>query len=131
MIMKGIDVLKIRENLGLNQKEFGELIGVDRRTIINYEQGKPIPASRVKLLELMLSNGIGDRPNEKISLTHKKREPLVDVDEDLRREILDLKDHIKTLKEFIDEKNKLSEMYINENTLLKEKIAILEANSGG
>ena len=131
MIMKGIDVLKIRENLGLNQKEFGELIGVDRRTIINYEQGKPIPASRVKLLELMLSNGIGDRPNEKISLTHKKREPLVDVDEDLRREIVDLKDHIKTLKEFIDEKNKLSEMYINENTLLKEKIAILEANSGG
>ena len=129
--MKEIDVLKIRENLGLNQKEFGELIGVDRRTIINYEQGKPIPASRVKLLELMLSNGIGDRPNEKISLTHKKREPLVDVDEDLRREILDLKDHIKTLKEFIDEKNKLSEMYINENTLLKEKIAILEANSGG
>jgi hypothetical protein len=31
--------------------------------------------------------------------------------DNLNREVLDLKDHIRTLKEFLEEKSKLSEMY--------------------
>ena len=46
-------------------------------------------------------------------------------------EILDLKDHIKTLKDLIEEKSKLSEMYKNENAVLKENIDRLRDNTGG
>ena len=41
-IMHRLDVIEIRKNLGMTQNEFGLLIGVDRRTVINYEQGKKI-----------------------------------------------------------------------------------------
>jgi predicted transcriptional regulator len=44
--MKGNDVKNLRKKLNLTQVEFAEFIGVDRRTIINYEQGEPIPKSR-------------------------------------------------------------------------------------
>lgn len=54
--MNSIDIIKIREELALSQLKFAELIGVDRRTIINYEQGKKIPMSKVKLLNLMIEN---------------------------------------------------------------------------
>ena len=40
--MHRLDVIEIRKNLGMTQNEFGLLIGVDRRTVINYEQGKKI-----------------------------------------------------------------------------------------
>lgn len=44
--MKEIDVFKIRKSLKLTQQEFADRIGVDRRTIINYEQGGKIPKSK-------------------------------------------------------------------------------------
>jgi transcriptional regulator with XRE-family HTH domain len=121
--MSTIDILKIRKNLALTQQEFGELIGVDRRTVINYEQGKKVPASKVKLLQLMIDNGLTEVPLEKKEKTLKKIELHNDADI-LRCEILDLKDHIKTLKDFLEEKNKLAEMYISENNSLKAKLAL-------
>jgi DNA-binding XRE family transcriptional regulator len=126
--MNEIDIHNIRTSLGMTQIEFAELIGVDRRTIINYEQGKKIPSTKVKLLQLMLDNGVvANLPSKKERADIKSRlHPETDT-ENLKEEIMDLKDHIKTLKEFIEEKNKLAEMYRSENTLLKEKIVMLES----
>lgn len=125
--MNGLDVVKIRKNLNLTQVEFGKLIGVDKRTIVNYEQGKVIPKTKASLLDFMLANGMVNTN----SVTNVKKEAVTVVNnKDLIDEIESLKDHIKTLKDLIVEKTKLSEMYINENTLLKEKIRILELNSG-
>jgi transcriptional regulator with XRE-family HTH domain len=50
----------------MSQVEFAELIGVDRRTIMNYEQGKKIP-TKMKLLKLMLENGAMDSIPDKSS----------------------------------------------------------------
>jgi DNA-binding XRE family transcriptional regulator len=128
------DINNIRTGLGMTQVEFAELIGVDRRTIINYEQGKKIPSTKVKLLQFMMDNGVAanldnkkDRANIKSNL-HREKDS-----ENLKEEMMDLKDHIKTLKEFLEEKNKLAEMYRSENSLLKEKIIMLENSlkSGG
>lgn len=131
--MNDLDIIRIRKGLGMTQLEFAEFLGADRRTIINYEQGKKIPASRIKLLKVLLSN-----VNHKEVVTEPKDVRLprtsdvsIETSESLHREISDLKDHIKTLKDFLEEKNKLAEMYMNENKFLKEKIRILELNSGG
>lgn len=128
--MKEIDVLKMRQNLGMTQEEFGNLLGVTRKTIINWEQGGGMPKSTSVRIEQMLEDGIGDKPIDKISLIPRKRESNVETYENLRQEILDLKDHIKTLKDFIDEKNKLAEMYRNENSSLKQRIEYLEKQDG-
>lgn len=123
----GIDIQKIRTNLQMTQIEFAELIGVDRRTIINYEQGKKIPATKVKLLQLMLENGaMKSIPDKNQRMALKAILPIESEIDILKGDIVDLKDHIKTLKEFIEEKNKLADIYRNENLLLKEKIMMLE-----
>jgi len=96
----------------MTQQEFGELIGVDRRTVMNYEKGKKIPDSKVKILELLDTSGA--LPKKASSKETSSAES-----EDLRREISDLKDHIKTLKQLIEEKDKLAEMYKKENEILK------------
>ncbi len=120
--MKGLDVTKIRKDLKLTQDEFGKLIGVDKRTVINYEQGKTIPKSKVNLLELMLANGMVSS-NTVVQL---KKEVVPSINtKNLLDDIESLKDHIKTLKDLVTEKTKLSEMYINENAMLKETIKTL------
>jgi transcriptional regulator with XRE-family HTH domain len=125
--MKGLDVAKVRADMGLTQQEFGELIGVDRRTVINYEQGKVIPISKVKLLDLLMSNGAISTSGKTKSQNTQSKSVSNNIDLDiLEREIIDLKDHIKTLKELVDEKNKLADMYQRENSFLIEKINSLE-----
>ena len=49
----------------------------------------------------------------------------------MTREILDLKDHIKTLKELVEDKTAMVVIYKSENVLLKKKIDELERNAGG
>lgn len=122
--MNDLDIIKIRKGLQMTQQEFAEFLGADRRTVINYEQGKKIPASRIKLLKVLLANtnqkGIASEPKEvRLPL---KSDISIETSESLRREIADLKDHIKTLKDFLDEKNKLADMYRSENAMLKEKL---------
>jgi DNA-binding XRE family transcriptional regulator len=125
--MNGLDVTKIRKDLKLTQEEFGKLIGVDKRTIINYEQGKVIPKTKASLLEMMLANGLTNTT----PVVHAKKEVVSVVNNSsLLDDIEVLKDHIKTLKEFIVEKTKVAEMYLAENNLLKERIRILELNIG-
>ncbi|MFT5669147.1 MAG: DNA-binding XRE family transcriptional regulator, partial [Vicingaceae bacterium] len=120
IIPTGIDIQKIRTNLQMTQIEFAELIGVDRRTIINYEQGKKIPATKVKLLQLMLENGaMKSIPDKNQRMALKAIRPIENEVDILKGDIVDLKDHIKTLKEFIEEKNKLADIYRSDNLLLK------------
>lgn len=122
--MNSIDVKKIREEFDLTQQGFADFLGVDRRTVVNWEQGKNIPESKVKLLELLIEgrrNGVAS-PLQKVET---KTIPSTD----LTREILELKDHIATLKNFLDEKSTISEFYKAENLKLKEEIEVLK--SGG
>jgi len=53
--MEGLEIRQKREQLGLTQKELGDLIGASRETIINYEKGKPIPKSKSEILNKVLS----------------------------------------------------------------------------
>lgn len=50
MNIKGIDIKMLREKLNQTQEEFGNLIGVSGRTIINYEKGNKIPESKTEIL---------------------------------------------------------------------------------
>lgn len=123
--MNDLDIIKIREELGVTQKEFAELIGVDRRTVINYEQGKIIPQSKKKLLELLLQG----KRKESVSLASINTENnCKEQIENLNREILELKDHIKTLKELIAEKSLIVDFFKSENLRLKEENDRLKLN---
>jgi len=127
-IMSKLDINKVREELGLNHRELAEQLGVDRRTIINYEQGRLIPESKVRLIELLLLA----KRNESISLPLNFTEnDCKEKTENLNREIVELKDHIKTLKEFIEDKTTMVVHYKSENILLKQRIDELERNVGG
>lgn len=53
--MDGLEIKQKREQLGLTQKELGDLIGSSRETIINYEKGKPIPKSKSEILHKVLT----------------------------------------------------------------------------
>ncbi len=121
--MNSIDIIKIREELGLTQQKFADRIGVDRRTVVNWEHGKKIPDSKVKLFEMLLE--MERKPNG-INLFDEKPEVKNTPSTDLTREILELKDHIKTLKEFLDGKTTIAELYKSENLKLKEEIETLK-----
>jgi len=121
--MNGLDIIKIREELGVTQKEFAELIGVDRRTVINYEQGKIIPESKKKLLELLLK---GKRDKSESSINNNSENNCREQTENLNRENLELKDHIKTLKNFLEEKTIVADFLKAENIRLKEEIERLK-----
>ena len=54
LIMEGLEIKQKREQLGLTQKELGDLIGASRETIINYEKGRPIPKSKSEILNKVL-----------------------------------------------------------------------------
>jgi transcriptional regulator with XRE-family HTH domain len=127
LLINELNILEIRKSLKMTQLEFGELIGVDKRTIINYEQGKKIPTTKIKILEMMMAKGLLGNPMNNKEKTPIKNEIIIGDTEGLRREILDHKDHIKTLKQLIEEKDKLAEMYKNENVLLKARINALES----
>lgn len=52
--MEAQEIKQRREELGLTQKELGDLIGASRETIINYEKGRPIPRSKIEILNKVL-----------------------------------------------------------------------------
>jgi len=53
--MDALEIKQHRERLGLTQKELADLIGASRETIINYEKGKPIPKSKLDILNKVLN----------------------------------------------------------------------------
>ena len=48
--MCDFDIKKIRKELGLTQVEFAKKLGVDTKTVQNWEAGKPISTSKYGLL---------------------------------------------------------------------------------
>lgn len=119
--MNSIDVKKIREELNLTQQAFADFLGIDRRTVVNWESGSKIPESKVKLLELLME---GKRTG--LESTPPKIETRPTPSTDLTREILELKDHIATLKNFLNEKSTISEFYKAEVLKLKDEIEVLK-----
>ena len=118
--MNIIDVKRIREEFDMTQQGFADFLGIDRRTVTNWESGKKIPDSKVKLLELLME---GKRTGLESNI------PKVDMKMsaiDLTREIMELKDHIATLKNFLDEKSTILEFYKVENLKMKEEIEVLK-----
>lgn len=117
--MESIDVRKVRDDLGLTQEEFASLISVDRRTVINYEQGKVMPDSKKKLITLLVKSKkkSSDTNNENSSSNTDKNN-----DEGLLREITSLKNHILTLNELVSDKRNLLDIYKSEITSLKEEL---------
>jgi len=84
--MNKLQVKKIRENLGLNQEDFGKLLGVSKNTILNYEKGGKIPESKIPILEKFMNENpnIVNEDNETYSptpqLNNNKGVPYYDVD---------------------------------------------------
>lgn len=77
--MSDIDVRAIRKKLGLTQLDFAKKIGVSRDTVINYEKGETIPASKIE----MLNNLLSDKENNNHSKPEKiynEGVPIYDVD---------------------------------------------------
>ena len=121
LIMNSIDVKKIREEFSQTQQAFADFLGIDRRTVVNWEKGSKIPESKVKLLELLIE---GKRNGLEPSLPKTETRPPPSTD--LTREIMELKDHIATLKNFLDEKSTISDFYKMENLKLKAEIEALK-----
>ncbi|GAB1462212.1 helix-turn-helix domain-containing protein [Pedobacter sp.] len=48
--MNEINILELRKSLKLTQEQLAELIGVSKRTIVNYEKGEVIPQSKSAIL---------------------------------------------------------------------------------
>jgi transcriptional regulator with XRE-family HTH domain len=53
--MNGIELRENRIKHGLTQEKLGELLGVSKRTVINYEQGEVIPATKSEILHRVFS----------------------------------------------------------------------------
>ncbi|GAA3630529.1 helix-turn-helix transcriptional regulator [Flavivirga jejuensis] len=51
-----LDIKKEREKLDMTQKELADLLGVTRKTIVNYEGGSNIPESKEKIFKRLLNN---------------------------------------------------------------------------
>lgn len=62
--MKGEELKKIREKLGMNRDQFGDLLGAKYRTIQNYElDARPIPSTVINLLDRIVEEKeIGSTP---------------------------------------------------------------------
>ncbi|WP_294822656.1 helix-turn-helix domain-containing protein [uncultured Flavobacterium sp.] len=56
--MSNLDLKTRRKEAGLTQQQLAIELGVDRRTIINYEKGDSIPESKSKLIDIILSKNV-------------------------------------------------------------------------
>lgn len=53
--MNNIQLRENRKRYKMTQQDLADELGIDRRTVINYEKGEPIPHSKIKLLEHIFS----------------------------------------------------------------------------
>ena len=59
--MTGLEVKELRKKLGLTQVQLAELIGVDSKTVQNWEYGRKIPNSKEGILRDLSSGNIAHR----------------------------------------------------------------------
>lgn len=53
--MQSDDIKRLRNLLGCTQEEFAQLLGTTARSVQNWEQGKPITKSKLKIFERLVS----------------------------------------------------------------------------
>ena len=56
------EVRQIRKKLGLTQEQLAKAIGVDTKTVQNWEYGRPIPKSKHEILRNLAENGVSPAP---------------------------------------------------------------------
>ena len=134
--MNSLDIYKIRTSMGLTQQQFGDLIGVNKRTIINYEQGSDIPKHRVDLINKIVESSSMDSNSslEEPKAKYKKLESQYSLAEKLSTEIEFLKNNIELMKELLAAKTKNSELFEKkcneqEEIILKQKEEIEALNN--
>ncbi|MGB3452902.1 MAG: helix-turn-helix domain-containing protein [Moheibacter sp.] len=103
--MNSLDVIRIRENLGLTQTEFANLLNVSPRTVQNYEAGGTIPKSKYAILHKLENKNIEyeENDNDVLMLKEEKAQygsPTNQLQEK-ERTILFLKDHLKDKEKII------------------------------
>ena len=118
IVMNGLDIISIREEFKMTQQSFAELLGINRKTVMNWEKGMLVPKSKVLHIDLLV-----DRWRRENSGFEKNVEPL----ETFNSKIEALNDHIKTLKDLIEEKTVISDMHKSENLKIKEEIELLKS----
>ncbi|SFO05593.1 Helix-turn-helix [Paenimyroides ummariense] len=91
--MNTLDVKEIRKKLQLTQEELGNLIGVSRNTIINYEKGGKIPDSKSTILNNLL--------NENAQNKNIVNEPEAVYETGFDKKIAESKKEIEKIKEEI------------------------------
>jgi transcriptional regulator with XRE-family HTH domain len=79
--MDGEQIKKIRKALKLNQTEFANKLGVSKRTIISYEQGKVVPGTKEKILKQMYNEAFNNSVPEAYFNTNNgvKLVPLISI----------------------------------------------------
>jgi len=91
--MNTLDIKEIRRKLQLTQEELGNLIGVSRNTIINYEKGGKIPDSKSTILNNLL--------NENAQNKSTLNEPETVYETGFDKKIAEAKTEIEKIKEEI------------------------------
>lgn len=91
--MNTLDIKEIRKKLQLTQEELGNLIGVSRNTIINYEKGGKIPDSKSTILNNLL--------NENAQNKNILNEPQAVYETGFDKKIAESKKEIEKIKEEI------------------------------
>ena len=124
--MSKIDVKEIRKRLGLTQIELGEMIGVSRNTIANYENGGVIPESkRSILISLRNRDAIVDKVQGVIKIAGDNNVSNAgiaggDFIVATNQEVKTLKNRVKEL----EDENKELRKNLNEMTLLNGKLGL-------
>lgn len=62
--MNALDIKENRKKLKLTQEELAKLLGVSKRTVINYEKGEVIPETKSELLRKIFSESENEIPRK-------------------------------------------------------------------
>lgn len=116
MTEKYLDIKKIRESLGLTQKEFGDRLSLTRRTIQNYEDTNKVPNYIQKLIHYEFYTGENNSQggNKNLNLNTSGRKNIIkDLSvvhssggESKKNEIKQLKEKIKDLEKQLERSHK-------------------------
>ena len=79
LIMNDIDVKRIRQELGLTQANFAKMLGVNPRTVQNWEAGGVIPESKCELLRNIKEGNVSPSGTQDGAPGSNKRIPLYDT----------------------------------------------------
>lgn len=81
--MNGEEIRIQRKKLGLTQKELAEKLGVSFQTLNGYENGKPIPDTKIELLNSILYQ------NKNPNIINDPKSPYQIIDKKLRLKMID------------------------------------------